>query len=208
MTAGVTTIGELELADWRREIFALYARVRGCEDSAAAWEMWRRTRDRLFAEHPQSPLDAAGRAAFAGLPYHPYDPDLRVTADVDEMEPVELELATSTGEPYRFRRFGAARFALSGIGLELSLYWLEGYGGGLFLPFADRTSGRSTHGAGRYLLDTVKGADLGTADGRLVLDFNFAYNPSCVYDPAWTCPLAPAANRLAVAVRAGERADG
>jgi uncharacterized protein len=208
MTAGVTTIGELELADWRREIFALYARVRASEDPQDAWEMWRQTRDRLFAEHPQSPLDEAGRAAFGGLPYHPYDPEFRVAADVDETEPAELELQTSTGRPYLFRRFGLARFALSGIDFELPVYWLEGYGGGLFLPFADRTSGKTTYGAGRYLLDTVKGADLGTADGRLVLDFNFAYNPSCVYDPAWTCPLAPAANRLGVDVRAGERADG
>jgi len=208
MTAGVTTIGELELADWRREIFALYARVRASDDPQAAWEMWRRTRDRLFAAHAQSPLDEAGRAAFSGLPYHRYDPGFRVTADVDETDPAELELATSTGDLYRFRRFGIARFALTGIDLGLPLYWLEGYGGGLFLPFADRTSGRTTYGAGRYLLDTVKGADLGTAGGRLVLDFNFAYNPSCVYDPAWTCPLAPAANRLDVEVRAGERADG
>jgi len=208
MTAGATTIGELELADWRRKIFALYARVRACEDARAAWDMWRQTRDRLFSAHPQSPLDGAGRAAFRGLHYHRYDPDFRVTADVDETEPAELELATSTGEPYRFRRFGVARFALTGIDLELPLYWLEGYGGGLFLPFADRTSGRTTYGAGRYLLDTVKGADLGTAEGRLVLDFNFAYNPSCVYDPAWTCPLAPAANRLDVEVLVGERADG
>ena len=208
MTAGVTTISELELADWRREIFALYARVRACNDPQAGWEMWRQTRDRLFADHPQSPLGAAGRAAFAGLPYHRYDPEFRVTADVEETEPAELELATSTGEPYRFRRFGLARFALAGTDLDLPLYWLEGYGGGLFLPFADRTGGQTTYGAGRYLLDTVKGADLGTFEGRLVLDFNFAYNPSCVYDPAWTCPLAPAANRLGVEVVAGERADG
>jgi hypothetical protein len=205
MTAGATMIAELELADWRREVFALYARVRASDAPRTAWEMWRQTRDRLFAEHRQSPLDDAGRAAFGGLPYHRYDADFRVTADVVPTEPAELELATSTGEPYRFRRFGAARFALSGSALELPLYWLEGYGGGLFLPFADRTSGRTTYGAGRYLLDTVKGADLGTADGRLVLDFNFAYNPSCVYDPAWTCPLAPAANRLPLEVRAGER---
>ena len=208
MTAGVTTIGELDLAGWRREVFALYARVRASDDPQAAWELWRQTRDRLFSEHPQSPLDATGRAAFSGLPYHPYDPHLRVMAEVDETAPAELELETSTGEPYRFRRFGIARFGLSGSDLGLPLYWLEGYGGGLFLPFADRTSGRTTYGAGRYLLDTVKGADLGTEDGRLVLDFNFAYNPSCVYDPAWTCPLAPSANRLPVEIRAGERVDG
>ncbi len=208
MRAGVTTIDELALADWRREIFGLYARVRENDDPRAAWETWRRTRDRLFAKHPQSPLDAAGRAAFGGLPYHRYNAGARVAADVVPTEPAELELATSTGPPYRFRRFGLARFTLSGAGHELPLYWLEGYGGGLFLPFADGTSGRTTYGAGRYLIDTVKGADLGTANGRLVLDFNFAYNSSCVYDPRWTCPLAPAANRLPVEVRAGERVFG
>jgi uncharacterized protein len=208
MTTGVTTIGELALAGWRREVSELYARVRAGDDPRAAWELWRRTRDRLFAEHPQSPLDAAGRAVFAGLPYHRYDPGARVAADVVLAEAVGLELETSTDTRCRVRRVGLARFALAGDDLELPLYWLEGYGGGLFLPFADGTSGGTTYGAGRYLIDTVKGADLGTVDGRLVLDFNFAYNPSCAYDPRWTCPLAPAANRLPVEVRAGERAAG
>jgi hypothetical protein len=54
-------------------------------------------------------------------------------------------------------------------------------------------------------MDTVKGADLGTEGGRLVLDFNFAYNPSCAYDPKWVCPLAPTSNWLPVAVAAGEQ---
>ena len=105
----------------------------------------------------------------------------------------------------RFRRFGIVRFELAGRARELSLYWLDGYGGGVFLPFADATRGGETYGGGRYLLDTVKGADLGEADGRLVLDFNFAYNPSCSYDPRWVCPLSPPENRLDTAVRAGER---
>ena len=55
------------------------------------------------------------------------------------------------------------------------------------------------------LLDTIKGADLGADGGRLVLDFNFAYNPSCAYDARWACPLSPPANRLPVAVEAGEK---
>jgi uncharacterized protein (DUF1684 family) len=103
------------------------------------------------------------------------------------------------------RRFGLAHFRLLETDASLELYWLEGYGGGVFAPFADATSGRETYGAGRYVLDTIKGADLGEVDGRLVLDFNFAYQPSCSYDPRWTCPLAPPANRLALPVRAGER---
>ena len=104
------------------------------------------------------------------------------------------------------RSRASASFASSSpAGQELEVYWLEGYGGGIFLPFRDPTGGTETYGAGRYLLDTVKGADLGTSDGLLVCDFNFAYNPSCAYDPLWVCPLAPPPNRLEVPVRAGER---
>jgi len=84
------------------------------------------------------------------------------------------EIAGSAGSVTRFRRFGRALLPFG----TLELYWLEGYGGGVFLPFADGTTGRETYGGGRYLLDTVKGSDLGTDGGRLVLDFNFAYNPS------------------------------
>jgi uncharacterized protein (DUF1684 family) len=197
-------IDELDLMDWKRRVFALYAEVRagGPRD---AWERWRAVRDELFRSHPQSPLP--DRASFGGLPYFDYDPALRVLADVEPVERVRREIATSGEEPYSFTRFARARFELDGE-RELDLYWLDGYGGGIFLSFADATSGRETYGACRYLLDTVKGADLGEVDGRLVLDFNFAYNPSCAYDPRWVCPLAPPGNRLAVAVRGGERYPG
>ena len=123
-------------------------------------------------------------------------------------EPESYDIATS-GEPggsHRFTRIATVAGAIGAEGFTLEAYWLEGYGGGLFLPFRDATAGQKTYGAGRYLFDTVKGADLGTTpDGGLVLDFNFAYNPSCAYDPAWVCPLAPPPNRLRIAVRAGER---
>src|SRR5204862_506924 len=89
-----------------------------------------------------------------------------------------------------------AHLPLIGAARALELYWLVGYGGGVFCPFADATSSGSTYGGGRYLLDTVKGADLGGDDRQLVLDFNFAYNPSCSYDPRWVCLLTPPANRL------------
>jgi hypothetical protein len=197
-------IDELTLMDWKRRVFALYAEVRAGEPRQA-WERWRAVRDELFRTHPQSPLQ--DRTAFGGLPYFDYDPALRVLAAVEPAERVRREIATSGEEPYSFTRFARARFELDGE-RELDLYWLDGYGGGIFLSFADETSGHETYGACRYLLDTVKGADLGEADGRLVLDFNFAYNPSCAYDPRWVCPLAPPGNRLPVAVRGGERYPG
>jgi uncharacterized protein (DUF1684 family) len=198
-----TAISELDLLGWKREVFALYRRVRALEPEAA-WREWRAGRDRLFAGHSQSPLGADALAGFEALRFFPYDPAFRVTGTVVATEPTVREIDSSTGERIRFRQFGLVEFELSGE-QSLPLYWLEGYGGGLFLPFADLTSGRDSYGGGRYLLDTVKGADLGGVDGRLVLDFNFAYNPSCAYNPAWTCPLAPLESRLAVPIRAGER---
>jgi uncharacterized protein (DUF1684 family) len=195
----------LELLDWKRRVFALYAEVRATADPEPAWELWRRTRDELFRSHPQSPLPTERREVFDGLAYFDYDPAARVLADVEETEPRRYEIGTSGDGAYAFERFGVASFELAGERRSLELYWLEGYGGGIFLPFADATSAKQTYGAGRYLLDTVKGADLGTDDERLVLDFNFAYNPSCSYDPSWVCPLATPANRLPVPIEAGER---
>ena len=199
---------ELDLLDWKRRVFALYANVRAGPDPRAAWLGWRSGRDELFRVHPQSPLPVASRASFAGVPCFEYDPALRVLASVEPAEQTRILIAGSGEEPTPFRRFGTAVFELLGESRRLALYWLEAYGGGVFLPFGDATSGRETYGAGRYLLDTVKGADLGEQEGRLVLDFNFAYNPSCSYDPRWACPLAPPENRLPVEIRAGERLIG
>ncbi len=195
----------LSLLQWRRIIGDLYADVRATADRRAAWRRWQETRAGLFREHPQSPIPLEKRAGYAGPHLFEYDPAWRLTGAIEPASPLRLEISTSNVETMAFTRFAVVRFAAAGSDLVLELYWLEGYGGGLFLPFADATSGRQTYGAGRYLLDTVKGADLGHQDGRLVMDFNFAYQPSCAYDPRWTCPLAPPANRLAVPVRAGER---
>jgi uncharacterized protein len=202
----------LDLLDWKRRIFELYAEVRdgGARgDPEAGWERWRAVRDELFRTHPQSPVPEAERAAYPGVTLFPYDPAYRTTGEVLAADPETLDIGASDGGAYRFTRFAVVRFSLAGRDLTLDAYWLEGYGGGLFLPFRDATAGRETYGAGRYLMDTVKGSDLGaTPDGRLVLDFNFAYNPSCSYDPRWSCPLAPPANRLDVEIRAGERSPG
>jgi len=188
-------VDELTLLDWKRRIFDLYAEVRADPDPENGWRHWREVRAQLYASHPQSPSPGVQPA------YFDYDPSLRFLATVERAERETREIATSGDHPYTFSRFGRARFGDH----SLDLYWLEGYGGGVFLSFADATSGSETYGACRYLLDTVKGADLGERDGKLVLDFNFAYNPSCAYDPRWVCPLAPPGNRLSFPVRAGER---
>jgi uncharacterized protein len=197
-------MNELELLDWKRRIFGLYAEIRASDDPERGWRQWREVRDDLFRTHPQSPLPAAQRSAYGGVPLYDYDPALRVLGTIEEAERERREVASSGESPFSFTRFARVRFELAGP-QSLDLLWLDGYGGGVYLSFADATSGTETYGACRYLLDTVKGSDLGEQDGRLVLDFNFAYNPSCSYDPRWACPLAPPGNRLNVAVRVGER---
>jgi len=188
------SLDQLTLLDWKRRIFALYAAVRAADDPESAWERWCAVRAELYRTHPQSPRPGGEPA------YFPYDPKLRFDAPVEEVESSALEIEGSAGSVTRFRRFAVVRFG----GHELELYWLEAYGGGVFLPFRDETSGRETYGAGRYLLDTVKGADLGGGDGSLVLDFNFAFNPSCAWSDAWPCPLAPRANWLETRIAGGE----
>ena len=200
----MTAADTLALLDWKRRVFGLYAAVRTMPPESG-WQAWRETRNELFRSHPQSPLPAGHRASFAGLEYWPYDPEARVLAELEDVEAEPQPLETSGAEQIRFQPFARARFELRGEELALEVAWLAAYGGGAFLSFRDATSGHETYGGGRYLLDTVKGADLGEDGGRLVLDFNFAYNPSCSYDPGWVCPLAPPANRLAVAVEAGEK---
>jgi uncharacterized protein (DUF1684 family) len=195
----------LELADYRRRVADLYAEVRRSPDPADAWAQWRAGRNALFTTHHQSPVPASDRPVFDGSPFFHYDPEWRVVANV---EPVDEDFAVidHSGEgKTRFARFGVAHAVVGGEPVDLDLYWLDSYGGGLFLPFRDRTSGKETYGGGRYLLDGAKGADLGSEDGGLVLDFNFAYHPSCVWDDRWSCPLAPPGNRLDIEVLAGER---
>jgi uncharacterized protein (DUF1684 family) len=199
------TSPELELLDYKRRVQSLYARVREDPDPEHAFETWVAERDDLFAQHPQSALPPERRERFTGLAYFPHDPRGRIDAHVAPAERRRYDVPSSDGEAMALERIGVARFALGETACQLELYWLLGYGGGLFVPFADATSGEETYGAGRYLLDTIKGADLGMRDGRLVLDFNLAYNPSCSYDPRWTCPLAPPPNRLPIPVRMGER---
>lgn len=193
------------LWDYRRRVADLYAEVRGTADAVAGWERWRAGRDALFAGHPQSALEPAARSAFEGLAYFGYDPVWRVIAPLERTEPHVFGAAHSSAGATAMRRFATVRFEIGGTRHALSVYWLEGYGGGVFLPFRDATSGTETYGGGRYLLDTAKGADLGGTPEAIVLDFNFAYHPSCVHSPRWSCPLAPPENWLRIPVRAGER---
>lgn len=197
----------LNTADWRRHVFALYQEVREAAATgspALAHAHWRTGRDRLFASHPASPLSPSAREAFTGLNIAPYNPDYRFEASIDDDGAGRLmEVPTGTDGVVPFERLGT--LSLGGAG-SLALWRLKSYGGGLFLPLRDGSSGKDggSYGGGRYVLDSVKGAHLGERNGRLIVDLNFAYNPSCAYDEAWACPLPGPDNRWETAVPVGE----
>ncbi len=219
----------LALADWRRRVAMLYVEVRtlAASDPAAAVAHWRAVRAQLYRTHPQSPVPIRQRATFRDQ-HFPHDPALRfevpVMRDVVGHEPrsgqgEEAEqplsapaagaasIPTSMGHNVVMQRLGWVDIPFPAGHRRLALFWMEGYAGGLYLPFGDATNGEETYQAGRYLLDGAKSADLGgdPARGTLVLDFNFAYHPSCAFDPRWVCPLTPRENRLDLPIRAGER---
>ncbi len=196
-----------ELLDYRRRVSDLYSEVRQSSvDQTTRCQRFRVARDRLFETHPQSPLSSEQQGRFGGLHYFPYDSALRFLLPVNtEVVPETFELKLEDDGLVRLRRFGTIYFPVEGQAVSLSLFWILGYGGGVFLPFRDLTNNQETYGGGRYLLDTIKHADLGQEGCRLVIDFNYAYNPSCAYDPRWHCPLAPSENLLPVAIRAGEQ---
>lgn len=197
----------LQTADWRHRVFGIYSRVRELapRDGHA---LWRQERDALFSSHPASPLLPEDRSEFRALPVADYDPAWRFELEVLPAEEHRMEVETGTDGTVPFDRIG--RIEIPEVG-PLDIWRLASYGGGLFVPVKDSTAGREggTYGGGRYLLDTVKGAHLGasfdgSAPATLVLDFNFAYNPSCAYDPAWACPLAPPGNTVRVPIPVGE----
>lgn len=195
----------MQLWDWRRKVADLYAAIRAEPDPLTGWRMWRAARDALYTSHPQTPIEPEALPGFTGVAMFDHDPALRFLVDLAPAEGSELLLPAGEDGEVHAMPFAETRGLASSLGGELTLYWLGGYGCGVFLPFADATSGRESYGGGRYVLDTIKGADLGHVGSRLVVDFNFAYAPSCAHSQRYVCPLAPARNRLPGAVRAGER---
>lgn len=202
-----------ELYDYRRLVAAMYRErnesLMAGVDAVAVWERFRAARDELFARHPQSAFDEQQRLSFQSLPYFPHNPAMRFVVDIDtSVEPKRSTMLMNAAETMTLVVVGKMHFAIDDQPLTLSIYWLDIYGGGLFLPFRDTTCAKESYGGGRYLFDTIKGSDFITVPGsggkRIMLDFNYAYNPSCAYNSRWVCPLAPAENHLSVPIRAGE----
>lgn len=197
------TLSTLELVDYRRRVAKIYGDVLDSGVGQQSWERWRDARTELLLTHVQSPVGDRDQFGSA-LPYFDYDPSWSVVGTVEPLASSDTPAKMAEGSSI-LNQIGWISFEREEENHRLGLFWLDAYGGGLMLPFRDKTNGSSTYGAGRYLLDGAKSADLGSGGvGQLVLDFNFAYHPSCMWDPQWACPLAPPSNHLQVAVEAGE----
>ena len=204
-------------------------------DVPAALDLWRSTRETLFREHPSSPVPLERRAGFRATHYEHDPElrfEVEVVGDVpppstapppiamsnsfsaivrpivlDAEPPRAIQLPVSAGGSMSFTRIGHVEIPFVAGPRRLGVFWMAGYAGGLFVPFRDATNGSETYAAGRYAIDAAKSADLGgdPTGATLIIDFNFAYQPSCAFDPKWACPLAPPENRLDIPIRAGER---
>ena len=158
---------------------------------------FRKAKDQFFARDMHSPLTGEQKKSFSGLNYYPERPDLRLEL-TPEVFPVqdEIQMQTSTGDVQDYQRYGKIHFTVDGQPAELTLYTNEH---GFFLPFVDALAGKETYPAGRYLEpEELPG-------GRILVDFNLAYNPYCAYNERWSCPLTPFENRLKLPVPAGEK---
>ncbi len=160
-------------------------------------ETQRAQKDDFFAHHPQSPLTAEQRAHFTGLDYFPENPALRFELEIEEFPQKEaVQMQTSTGDQQQYTRFGKVHFSAAGHPAALTVYQSQH---GFFIPFVDSLASTETYAAGRYLDPHI------LPNGRLLVDFNQAYNPYCAYNDRWSCPLTPFENRLSVPIRAGEK---
>lgn len=196
----------IQLADYRRLVSGIYSQVRDSKmDPQERWLKFRTARDRLIRTHPQTPLSNDQANEFTSLRYYPYNHNLRFELPIEPLvDDHVVSVDLQEDGLAQLKSVGRVRFNVGQQQVSLTLFWFSGYGGGLFLPFQDLTNGQATYAGGRYLLDTIKGADLGMQDDRIIIDFNYSYNPSCAYSPRWNCPLSPPENRLPVPIKAGE----
>lgn len=158
----------------------------------------REQKDLQFQNDPNGPIPTEKKSEFEGLAYFPVNEDYKLAADfVANAQPDTLKLMTTTGEIREMVDAGKLRFQLHGLNHELIAYrYLDPSQSDFFVPFKDLTSGVATYGGGRYL-------DIASKE-PISIDFNLAYNPYCVYNETFSCPLPPRENTLSVEVRAGE----
>lgn len=162
----------------------------------------RKRKDSEFRTSPDSPIPLVIKPAFTGLEYYPIDWRYRYEGPVNRYKnPQKIIIIATDGEKRDALKYGYVRFELDDKEIQLQVYKLleAGLEKMLFIPFTDLNAGKETYPAGRYIDLEEK------PDGRYLIDFNKAYNPSCAYGGDYSCPVTPKENHLNVAIRAGEK---
>lgn len=154
-------------------------------------------KDEFFKQSHQSPLSHDAQHRFEGLDYFEPDDALVFVVTPQPGSGEELTIDTSDGQQRIHKHAAVVSLDIGGTEVQLALY--DSGHPGYFVPFRDKTSGKGTYGAGRYL--DVEPND----DGTVTIDFNLAYNPFCAYNDAYSCPLPPVENWLQVPIEAGEK---
>jgi uncharacterized protein (DUF1684 family) len=162
-------------------------------------ERFRERKDALFAEGEQSPLDPEQQERFEKLDYFAENPALDLTLTIDRSNAgTDLVVDTSDGQQRTYRRVGTITFPVGEEQVTMTLLAQPGQTR-LFLPFFDGTTSTESYSGGRYLEPNQR------PDGRVQVDFNYAYNPYCAYGDGWSCPIPPDENRTTARIEAGEK---
>ena len=176
-------MSDLEGKDWIRQV-----------------QDFRKGKDEFFATSHESPLAHSKTHAIKMLRYFPPDPKFKVYTILHKYDnPERVPMTTSKGTRQQFHRLGYFEFEIEGRTVKLQAYKsAERESNELFIPFKDRTSGKESYAAARYL-------DIEEKPGNnYMIDFNYAYNPYCAYSEDYVCPLPPKENWLEVRILAGE----
>lgn len=162
---------------------------------------FRAKQDNFIKASPESPLPDSLRGLFQGMDYFPVDKKFKVSAKFIPHGKFErIQVPRSSGGPEVYLIAGKLEFLIGKTKCTLTAYQSNPNDSKtLFVPFRDQTTKVSTYGGGRYM-------DVRLIEGRVILDFNKAYNPYCVYNyTKYACPIPPAENTLPVSIEAGEK---
>jgi len=169
-------------------------------------ETFRKQKDAAYKIPEKTMLTPELLKDFKALKYFPVDYNYKIKAKLTKLETLpSIIIKTSTGKASNYVIYGTLSFKINSKPYKLNVYQSARLVGSvvtrnaLFLPFTDKTSGKETYAGGRYLVLDIPNGD------TLTLDFNFAYNPYCVYNPNHSCPIPPKENDLAVRILAGEK---
>ncbi len=168
---------------------------------------WQRKKNAVFKDATKSPLKDKDRKHFNGLDFFAFDSAFVVTATLTRTpEEKPFKMKTTTDRLPEYVKYGVVEFQIEGkihqlnVYQDLGLLKMVGQEDYLFLPFLDNTNGDTSYGGGRYVECRIPEGD------TIIIDFNTAYNPYCVYNEKYSCPIVPRENYLPIEVKAGVKA--